>query len=235
MNIIDAGFEILTDIDPNILKNLELIGRTCYKSTDKISEGSAERFLRGLIKNKHDAMLEHESVTVKFICDRGVSHEIVRHRMASFAQESTRYCNYTNAKFGSELTFIRPFFFESTKCMDIWLNEMANIEQTYFDMIRLGAKPEEARTVLPNSIKTELIMTANLREWRHFFKLRAVGLTGNPHPQMKEIAIPLLIEMNKRIPIIFEDIINLLEVTNLFMNKKDFIQNKNDKEDRKEN
>lgn len=207
MRVIDAGFEILTDIDPNILKNLELIGRTCYKSTDKITEGSAEAFLKVLIKNRHDAMLEHESVTVKFICDRGVSHEIVRHRMASFAQESTRYCNYTNDKFGSELTFIRPFFFRDNECMDIWLKEMENIEKTYFDMITLGAKPEEARTVLPNSIKTELIMTANLREWRHFFKLRAAGVTGRPHPQMMEISVPLLFEMNEKIPIIFEDII----------------------------
>lgn len=206
MKVIDASYEILSEITGDELKNIELIGRTCYKSTDKINDGSAETFVRGLIKRNHDAMLEHSSLSVKFICDRGVSHEIVRHRMASFAQESTRYCNYSNEKFGSELTFIRPYFFTGNEGEEIWTRAMEAVEKSYFDLLAIGSKPEEARTVLPNSIKTELIMTANYREWRHFFKLRALGLTGEPHPQMKEIALPLLLEVNKKIPIIFEDL-----------------------------
>lgn len=209
MKVIKPGYEILTKFDGNELKNLEIIGRTCYKSTDKIEEGSAERFIRALINRNHDAMLEHMEISVKFICDRGISHEIVRHRMASFAQESTRYCNYSNDKFGNELTFIKPYFFDDENYI-LWVNVMKEVEKTYLTMIGNGVKPEEARSILPSSIKTELIMTANLREWRHFFKLRALGITGRPHPQMTEITIPLLKELNEKIPVVFEDLIEAL-------------------------
>lgn len=151
MQIIKAGYEILDELNGSeILKKIERVARVCYKSEDKITEGSAEKMVKALVKSGHEAMLEHFSFSVKFICDRGVSHELVRHRIASFAQE--------------------------------------------------------ARAVLPNSLKTEIVVTANLREWRHFFKLRACGTTGKPHPQMLEVAVPLLKEIKSLIPVVFDDL-----------------------------
>lgn len=148
---------------------------------------------KNLIKRGHEAMLEHSSLSVKFICDRGVSYELVRHRMASFAQESTRYCNYSQDKFGKELIFIKPKFFkEGTDSYKYWENAMADAEIYYFSMLDFGCTPQEARSVLPNSIKTEVVMTANYREWRHFFWLRAARKTGSAHPQMEELTVPLL-------------------------------------------
>lgn len=207
MRVINAGYEILTPITGDELKKIEIAGRTCYKSESSITDESAKTFVQKLINNGHEAMLEHSSLTVKFICDRGVSHELVRHRLASFAQESTRFCNYSGDKFGSELTFIKPLFFAyGTKDYDEWETAMECAERHYLTLLDFGRQPQEARSVLPNSIKTEVIMTANYREWRHFFKLRAVGTTGKPHPQMTEITIPLLKEIKTKIPVIFDDL-----------------------------
>lgn len=206
MKIINASYEILTPITGNELKEIEWVGRTCYKSENNITEDSARDFVKKLIKNHHEAMLEHSSLCVKFICDRGVSHELVRHRLASFAQESTR-CNYSGDKFGNELTFIKPCFFEDVDPnYEIWRTSMAVVEDSYLTMIKNGAKPQEARSVLPNSIKTEVIMTANYREWRHFLNLRATRATGPAHPQMEELAVPLLSELTELIPEVFDDI-----------------------------
>lgn len=191
----------------NILEKIEAVARTCYKSEGKIQEGSAAKLVAGLIKSGHEAMLEHASVTVKFVVDRGISHELVRHRVASFAQESTRYCNYSKDDFGSEVTFILPYFLDyGTKGFNIWKEQMKSAEKAYFDMLDFGLSPQEARCVFPNSLKTEVIMTANLREWRHFFKLRALGTTGKPHPQMREVTIPLLKDFQELIPVVFDDI-----------------------------
>ena len=205
MKIVQAGYEILDNLNgQEILEKIERVARTCYKSEDKIEEGTAERMVRALIKRGHEAMLEHFSFSVKFIVDRGVSHEIVRHRMASFAQESTRYCNYSK---NGDIAFIRPvFFLEDTPEMDNWVENCIKSEKIYLYLLREGRTPEEARAVLPNSLKTELVMTANLREWRHFFKLRAVGTTGKPHPQMSEVASPLLKELKEIIPVVFDDL-----------------------------
>lgn len=146
------------------------------------------------LQNEYEIMI-HGTATVRFIVDRGVSHEIVRHRPASFAQESTRYCNYSKDKFGGELTFIIPSFLQfGSVAWKMWTNRMQSIEKTYFGMLDFGLVPEEARCVLPNSLKTEVIMTANLEEWKHFFELRALDITGKAHPQMKEVAVPLLEE-----------------------------------------
>lgn len=221
MKVIKPGYEILTDITGNELKLIELAGRTCYKSEDKITDDSAKKFVSNIIKRGHEAMLEHSILSVKFICDRGVSHELVRHRLASFAQESTRYCNYGKNKFGNELTFIEPFFFcrKGTRDNDaidniykgalynIWLDVCEFTEKSYLKMLELDATPQEARSVLPNSIKTEVVVTMNYREWRHFFKLRAARATGPAHPQMEEITRPLLEEVKKLIPVVFDDII----------------------------
>ena len=205
MKIIEPKYEIIDKINGNeILKKIELFGRVCYKSEELITDGSAEKFVNMILKNGHESVLEHEKISVRFICDRGVTHEIVRHRIASYSQESTRYCNYCKDKFGNELTFIKPLFWnEKTEEFTLWKRAMENVEKVYFEMISLGASPQEARSILPNSLKTEIIVTMNLREWRHFFKLR----TGKrAHPQMREITIPLLNEMKEKIPIVFDDI-----------------------------
>lgn len=253
MRIVRAGYEIMTPIQAeDIYRTIEKAGRTCYKSEALITEDSAEKFVRGLVKRGHEAMLEHESITVRFTVDRGVSHEIVRHRLSSFAQESTRYCNYSQDKFGEEITVIEPCFFDDIPkeerglcCLAVgfystwpireslenlegsdevfefissgkitprhraysrWYDSCCFAETNYFEMLKSGCTPEEARSVLPNSLKTELVMTANLREWRHFLKLRAAGTTGKPHPQMAEVAVPLLKELQQKLPAVFDDI-----------------------------
>lgn len=205
MKEIRPSFEIMDDIDgAKILQKLERCGRVCYKSEDKITEGSAEKFIGMILKSGHESVLEHEKLTVKFICDRGVTHEIVRHRIASYSQESTRYCNYSKDKFGNELTFIRPCFWADDSVeYAVWKQAMEEIEKTYVKLISLGAKPEEARSILPNSLKTEIVCTMNLREWRHFFRLRTAE---RAHPQIREISVALLDELKKLIPVIFDDI-----------------------------
>ena len=205
MKEIRPSFEIMDDIDgAKILQKLERCGRVCYKSEDKITEGSAEKFIGMILKSGHESVLEHEKLTVKFICDRGVTHEIVRHRIASYSQESTRYCNYSKDKFGNELTFIRPCFWaDDSEEYAVWKQAMEEIVKTYVKLISLGAKPEEARSILPNSLKTEIVCTMNLREWRHFFRLRTAE---RAHPQIREISVALLDELKKRIPVIFDDI-----------------------------
>lgn len=215
MQIVNAGYEILDALNgEEILKKIEKIARVCYKSEDNIAEGTAERMVRALIKRGHEAMLEHFSFSIKFIVDRGVSHEIVRHRVASYAQESTRYCNYGNN--GGEITVIEPCYLKLdgkelptehwAERYGAWKEACRQAEHSYLRMLEDGATPQEARAVLPTSLKTEVVMTANLREWRHFFKLRAVGTTGKPHPQMAEVAIPLLKELQELIPVVFEDL-----------------------------
>lgn len=204
MRVINASVEFYEPVDGQaILKHIEKCGRVCYKSEDKIQEESAEKFVAGIIKRGHEAVLEHKSFTVKFTCDRGVSHEIVRHRLAAYCQESTRYCNYSNDKFGNEITVIRPCFFKDSGEEKRWLEAMNVAEDLYFDLLDYGESPQEARAVLPNSLKTEVVMTANLREWRHFFKLRC---SPAAHPQMREVAIKLLHLCQAEIPVIFDDI-----------------------------
>lgn len=203
MKIIHPTVGFMHPVDGQaILKHLEACGRVCYKSEDKTEDGSAEKFLRGIIKRGHEAVLEHASVTVKFICDRGVSHEIVRHRMASYCQESTRYCNYSKDGFGKEITVIRPPFFEKGAYLD-WLYSMEDSERRYMTLLRRGASPQEARAVLPNSLKTEVVMTANMREWRHFLRLRC---SPAAHPQIREVALMLLEKLHDAVPVLFDDI-----------------------------
>lgn len=209
MQAIKPYTQIYKDFDgQKMLQKIEAAARTCYKSEGKIQEGSAAKLVAGLIKSGHEAMLEHASVTVKFVVDRGISHELVRHRLASFAQESTRYCNYSKDDFGSEITFIIPDYLEyKSEDWNIWKESMKQAEDAYFKMLDFGLSPQQARAVLPNSLKTEVVMTANLREWRHFFKLRALGTTGKPHPQMLEVAVPLLEDMKNLIPVVFDDLV----------------------------
>ena len=205
MKIINADVEFITPINGEvILKRLEECGRVCYKSEAKITETSAPAFVAGIIKRGHEAVLEHCSFTVKFICDRGVSHEIVRHRMASYCQESTRYCNYSKDGFGNEITVIKPCFLGAgTDGWELWRDACDMAERIYFDLLDYGCTPQEARAVLPNSLKTEVVMTANIREWRHFLKLRC---SPAAHPQMREVALILLDKVHSLIPVCFDDI-----------------------------
>jgi thymidylate synthase (FAD) len=207
MKIIKASYEIINKEKINgieILKDIEKVGRTCYKSEENITDTSALLFVDMLIKRGHEAMVEHNSISVKFICDRGVSHELVRHRLASFGQESTRYCNYSKDKFGNEITVIKPCFWEYDSSEYLcWSHATSQAEDHYFDLLNIGASPQEARSVLPNSLKTEIVMTMNIREWRHFFSLRC---DAPAHPQMRELTLPLLKEMSELIPIVFDDL-----------------------------
>lgn len=205
MKIIKPSVEIMTAINGNdIIKRIEKIGRVCYKSEEKITNESSYKFVRDILDKGHESVIEHEVISIRFICDRGVSHEIVRHRIASYSQESTRYCNYSANKFGKEITVIKPLFWEEGSVeYDTWYNAMQRSEQTYIKLVQMGAKPQEARSILPNSLKTEIVVTMNLREWRHFFKLRTAI---NAHPQMREVAYMALEKLKKEIPIIFDDI-----------------------------
>ena len=213
MKIINAGFEIIRphmdgpEARNAIYQLIEQAGRTCYQSEADITPESAADFVKMIVSKNHEAMLEHAHMTVRFIIDRGVSHELVRHRIASFAQESTRYCNYSNGRFGSEITVIKPCFYkEFSEEYDLWKAEMENAEYKYFQLLKAGSTPQQARDVLPTSLKTTVVMTANMREWRHFFRLRAAGETGAPHPQMAEVAVPLLRTCQEYMPELFGDI-----------------------------
>lgn len=202
MNIVKA--EVLVPVMDTelVLRKLERCGRVCYKSEDKFGEDSGKGMLKTLIAKNHESVLEHEKVTLLFIIDRGVSHELVRHRMASYSQESTRYCNYSKEKFGREITVIDPFFYEGEK-RKVWQATMELVEENYFKLLDLGSSPQEARSLLPNSLKTEIAVTMNFRSLRNFLELRC---SPSAHPQIKEVAIPLLLYMKKRLPPLFADI-----------------------------
>ncbi len=205
MQIIKPGFEILAmSSGEEALQLLEVAGRTCYKSEDKITLGSAQKFIAGIVARGHESVIEHIGATVRFICDRGVTHELVRHRLAAYSQESTRYANYAKDKFGNEITVVQPVFWPaSSEAYARWKEAMEAAEKTYLELLAGGARPEEARSVLPNSLKTEIIMTANMREWRHVLKLRC---GGPAHPQIREIMLPLLKEFYNRVPVLFADL-----------------------------
>lgn len=208
MKVIKPSIEIMSSVDGiELLKKIEECGRVCYKSEEKITENSATGFIEMILERGHETVIEHYSITVRVICDRGVSHEIVRHRIASYSQESTRYCNYSKDKFGRELTFIEPCFWNKesdASKIELWKKSLEVIEENYLVMIDDGASPQEARSILPNSLKTEIVMTMNLREWRHFLRLRT---SKSAHPQMQEIASMIKNEFNKTIPLIFDDIL----------------------------
>ena len=205
MKIIEPSVELVNPAsEKTAMLHLELCGRVCYKSEDKTTEDSAETFLRNIIKRGHEAVLEHIDVTAKFVCDRGVSHELVRHRLASYCQESTRYCNYSNEKFGRAITVIEPSYLrDDPDAYMVWQSACNLAESAYFTLLDLGRTPQEARAVLPNSLKTEVLMTANIREWRHFLKLRC---SPAAHPQMREVALLALEALYKQYPVLFEDI-----------------------------
>ena len=205
MKIIEPSVELINPPSyETALNTIEIAGRTCYQSEDKMTDDSAEDFIRRIIKRGHESVLEHVSVTARFICDRGVSHEIVRHRIGAYSQESTRYCNYSDGKFGGEITVIKPCFWADCDARSFyWHAEMRKAEDSYFDLLKAGASPQEARSVLPNSLKTSLIVTYNLREWRHFLRLRCAPAA---HPQMQQVANMARELLKDWGPVFFEDL-----------------------------
>ncbi len=211
----------------NTLKIIEKAGRTCYKSEAKAAPGSAEKFVKMLISRGHMAMIEHVSASVRIITNRGVSHELVRHRLASYAQESTRYVNYNG-----DMEFIRPVWLDiktgnynyspegkmGVFCVDgipeydienetdekiLFIDECRGREEQYKNFLGIGWRPEQAREILPNSLKTEIVMTANLREWRTVFGLRCASTA---HPQMRTLMRKMLAEFYEAVPVIFDDL-----------------------------
>lgn len=208
MKIIEPSVEIINAPDyQQMLTHTELAARTCYKSEDRIKDGSAVELIKRLIASGHHSVLEHCNIGVRFICDRGVSHELVRHRLCSFSQESTRYCNYLGEKFGMELTFIRPCFWSPiSHQFERWKNAIIDAEFAYFDLLEDGASPQEARSVLPNSLKTEIVVTANIRQWRTMFEQRCAPAA---HPQMRQVMITLLRRFLSEYFVFFEDLFNL--------------------------
>lgn len=207
MRIIKPSVEIMQEIDGDkILKHLELCARNCYKSEGNITEdtSSAIKMINKLIELDHTAMLEHYNITVKLICDIGVYKDLTRHRHASYAIESTRYCNYSKDKFGNEISFIKPCNIEELSDLwNEWAGQMKEVEITYRKMAELGAKPDQLRMILPHSTAASVVMSANIREWRHIFKLRC---SKAAHPSVREVMLMLLNEFHSKIPVLFDDI-----------------------------
>lgn len=219
MKLIKPYYEIESEIDSEkILRHLEKAARTCYKSEHKISDfETTKKFIRSIINRGHESTIEHYSLSVRIICSRSFTHELVRHRLCAFSQESTRYCNYSKDEFGNNLTFIIPPWVnipegeytsiekipeDFTKQEQYWFETMLVIERTYKFLIDHGWSAQQARMVLPNSLKTEIVITANLREFRHIFNLRT---SKAAHPEMREVMIPLLKEFKKKIPVLFDE------------------------------
>ena len=212
MRLVKPSYAILTRVDmTRIYKAIERAGRTCYKSEARITETSAEEFIRKVISRGHESVIEHESLSVRFVIDRGVSHELVRHRLCAFSQESTRYCNYSGGttfvippwvevepgEYTEELYRRKQLLYADSQ----WFTAMLSAEAWYKDLRGAGWTPQQARSVLPNSLKTEIVVTANLREWRHILRLRT---SRAAHPQIREVMEPLLAELRRRLPAVFE-------------------------------
>jgi len=216
MILVKPSFKILTDVEGlGILRRIEQAGRICYKSENKITDESAEKFVERIIAFGHHSIIEHANISVKITCDRGVTHEIVRHRLVAYSQESTRYCNYKGG-----VTFVIPpwinieegEYVRSTSTilngekyggLYTWFAHMWESEDAYMQALKYGWTPQQARSVLPNSLKTEIVMTANIREWRHILKLRT---SKAAHPQMQETMIPILAEFRELMPILFDNL-----------------------------
>ena len=205
MQVIEPSWEIWDrKINTDIYRKIEDVARICYKSETNSNNASLGKLTAKLVKSGHEAMLEHDSMSAKFICDRAISHQLVRHRLCSFAQESQRYCNYALDRFDQGVVFVRPYKFKlNTWQYDRWYEAMSYAEKAYMDLLSSGETPEWARSVLPNSTKTELLITANWREWRHIFRLRAAA---NAHPQMVQLMAQLLKYLKQMIPPLFDDI-----------------------------
>ena len=210
MKTADPGYEILTDIkNTDFLSQIELAARTCYKSEDYIKLGSAEKMVKFIIDKGHEAMIEHApNISVRFRANRGFTHEIVRMRLASFGQESTRWVNYAKEKFGSEITVCTPQYIKdlSPEVQAEFLRTWEITQNSYMALREKGVPAQIARDVLPIGIKADIVVTSNVRHWRHMLNLRAADAAGKAHPIMHELMRPLCKELQAYIPILFDDI-----------------------------
>lgn len=203
MKIVNQSIEVLTKTPyEDAVRLVEEAGRTCYKSESKGTVEGAEKFIKGIIKRGHESVIEHFTITVRVITDRGTTHQIVRHRLASYSQESTRYCNYSKDKFGNEITVIKPSFDEDSLNYKNWKSCCEDSEIAYLHLLGDGATPEQARAVLPTCLKTELVMTMNAREWRHFLKMR---LDKAAQKEIRDLAQMILDQFREKYPVFFED------------------------------
>jgi thymidylate synthase (FAD) len=198
VRIVKPSVELIW-ITPDAELHIEQAGRTCYKSEDRITPDSARLFVEKIRGMGHLSVLEHASASLRFVCDRGVTHEMVRHRIASYSQESTRYCNYGREKFGREISVVEPPFASDAQ-REAWIRAMEAAERAYLDMLDAGASPQIARSVLPNALKTEIVMTTNFRSWLHFFELRCAP---EAHPQIREVADMARAILAREAPAIF--------------------------------
>lgn len=208
MQIIEQSVTLDT-ITPDADKLIERAARCCYKSEDRIQEGSAEKLIRNCIHRQHESILEHASATFRIVTDRGMLAELSRHRIISLSVESTRYCNYKDG-----ISVIKPPFKELYPDRPVWEAELLwetacqHAEESYAEMIKHGCRPEIARSVLPQSLAVTMYMSANLREWRTVLKLRTAKAA---HPQMRDLAGKMLVILHKEVPTVFEDLLcNLL-------------------------
>jgi thymidylate synthase (FAD) len=200
VRIVEPSVELIW-VTPEPLAVIEAAGRTCYKSEGKAAPGSAPDFVRMLIRRGHEAVIEHAAASFRIVTDRGITHEIVRHRLASYAQESTRYCNYAADRFGSEIGVLRPPGLDAAQEAR-WREACEAAEHAYLALLESGASPQLARAVLPTCLKTEIVMTANFREWRHFLRLR---LAEGAHPQIVTVAELLRDRLLEACPPVFEE------------------------------
>ena len=201
MKVVDQDVQLMF-ITPDAAQLIERAGRICYKSEDKITTESGDKFVKMLLERGHESVIEHAYAMFHVRCDRGVSHEFVRHRIFSYSQESTRYCNYSKDKFGGEITVIKVPLTKPEKSAAIWEAANKAAEGYYFQMLEAGEPPEIARSVLPTDLKTELVGTANFREWRHFLFMRT---SPKAHPQMREVANAIGEILYSHCPAVFAD------------------------------
>ncbi len=206
MRLAEQGFEFVDEFDGmEMLRKIEKAARLCYQSEPSGDDEVTKKFVKGLISRGHESTIEHASITVKITTDRGVTHAIVRHRIASFSQSSTIYCKFNSGKPGKDMTFIQPVqWSDGDPQFAVWMTCMQQCEDAYNRLIEMGAKPSEARSVLPNSLKAELAMTMNLRSWRHFFRLRTEG--PGDADQMVQLARSMLRAFREKVPVIFDDV-----------------------------
>lgn len=218
MKVVYPAFEILRPAPFNrescleLYRQIEQAARTCYRSEDRITEDSAVRMVKMLIEHGHEAMLEHADISVRFTVDRGITHELVRHRLCSFAQESTRYCNYSKDKFGDNITYVTLndqldgydlTDSQQIRIQNIWEAGCKRSEYYYYEMLKAGAPPEIARSMLNHSTASSIVIKTNLREWRHIFMERAVGAHGKPHPEIQKVMVDLLECFSEFMPEVF--------------------------------
>lgn len=203
MKIVEPWVKVEKFDGVQMMKRIERACRTCYRSEGKITEDSYKNLIKNCLTRGHESVLEHEKVTVRIYDDIGSYKDLTRHRFASFSVESTRYCSYDKDKYGNEISFINPVYIEDKEMYETWKKSMEEIEKSYLKMKKLGATTDMCRLILPHSTAAEYTMTANIREWKHIFSLRA---NNHVHPSIRQVMIPLLKYFKEQMPEIFEDV-----------------------------